>query len=376
MTRPNDQRFWDVDEMLRQTKAYADSSETRTVNMSEMRFGHADDGEVSLLADGERMKMTHHAFNQVCASVGAPPQYMRSLQDQDLISRCLNYGHDQPGGKDRALLVDHSTGSPLLRAQTSERYSRLWNYEVATELAALKDHGWRVPPARPTWGHEEMRTRAATASDVIDFGVESPLTVKVGDEISPSGLYASDHDMFAFMVNPDLRVDDGSDGGLMRGFFLWNSEVGVKSIGATSFFLRNVCGNHIVWGAEEVFSMRMIHTGDVQQKLQALIGELGLRSQRAASVDEARIRELQQTKIAPTSEEVVDFIQSKRLMARKHAAKTFIVGEEHREIDGDPTTFWGFANAMTRYSQTVSGQHADWRNEIDSAAGALIALCN
>ena len=39
-------------------------------------------------------------------------------------------------------------------------------------------------------------------------------TMKLGDLIAPAGIYASDHDMFAFMVNEDARIDDGSDEGI------------------------------------------------------------------------------------------------------------------------------------------------------------------
>ena len=46
--------------------------------------------------------------------------------------------------------------------------------------------------------------------------------------IAPAGIYASDHDMFAFLVNEEYRIDDGSDGGLARGFFVQNSEVGPR----------------------------------------------------------------------------------------------------------------------------------------------------
>ena len=376
MSRPDDQRFWDINEMVAKTKAYADASETQEADMKNISF-RPDGTEVLINANGQDMRMTHHAFNQVCNGVGAPTSYLRGLVDHELVARCLNHGAGQHDDKERSLLIDHSTGRPLLRAQTSDRYSRLWNHEIATELATLGSYGWKVPPARPVWNQEGGRTRTASINDTIDFGVNSTLSVKPGDTITPSGLYASDHDMFAFMVNPELRVSDGSDGGLMRGFFLWNSEVGSKSIGATSFMLRSVCGNHIVWGAEEVFSMRMIHTGDVRQKLQALIGELGLRQQRAASVDEERIKKFQTTPIAESGEEVVNFIQEKRILTRRDAAKAFIVGEEWRDTDGDPTTFWGFANAITRYSQLGNGaKHTESRANLDTAAGNLLALCN
>ena len=47
-----------------------------------------------------------------------------------------------------------------------------------------------------------------------------------------------------FLVNPNRILDDGNKG-LMRGVFLWNSEVGKGAFKMKSFYLENVCGNHI-----------------------------------------------------------------------------------------------------------------------------------
>ena len=49
----------------------------------------------------------------------------------------------------------------------------------------------------------------------------------------PSGLYASDHDMFAFLVAPDRVISDGGGGSLMRGIFVRNSEVGDAALSVT-----------------------------------------------------------------------------------------------------------------------------------------------
>jgi len=73
-------------------------------------------------------------------------------------------------------------------------------------------------------------------------------SLKVGDKIAPAGLYGSDHDMFAFMVLENRRIEDGTEGGLSRGAFFSNSEVGGGAFRIKSFYYRHVCGNHIVWG--------------------------------------------------------------------------------------------------------------------------------
>lgn len=61
-------------------------------------------------------------------------------------------------------------------------------------------------------------------------------------------LYASDRDVFLFLVD-DLNpieagtLPDGNPDLFFRGFYCWNSEVGAKTLGLASFYLRAVCQN-------------------------------------------------------------------------------------------------------------------------------------
>ncbi len=84
-----------------------------------------------------------------------------------------------------------------------------------------------VPPARPAFP-DQPGTRPATEDDVL--AVKDFLSINVGDPVAPAGLYASNHDMFAFLINEENRIDDGSDSGLSRGVFFENSEVGAKAL--------------------------------------------------------------------------------------------------------------------------------------------------
>ena len=67
--------------------------------------------------------------------------------------------------------------------------------------------------------------------------------------------------MFAFMIHPDRHLRDGSKYGLMKGFMLWNSEVGKSQWGIQTFYFRGVCGNHIVLGAQDVKVLKGRHVG-------------------------------------------------------------------------------------------------------------------
>lgn len=128
----------------------------------------------------------------------------------------------------------HSNGNFVCRAFTSDDYARIWNYELIGRLRDVMGDGWRVPPARPAFINQPG-ARPATEADVLARKTTGGgLTINMGDMIAPAGLYASDHDCFIFMVNEEQRIDDGSDGGLSRGFFISHSEVGASALKVTN----------------------------------------------------------------------------------------------------------------------------------------------
>src|SRR5262249_54600410 len=158
------------------------------------------------------------------------------------------------------------------RAVNSDVYSRVWNHEIFDGLAGLREGGWRVPPARPA--HEDdPRARPAAKADGLQGRKGGGGGARQGGGlIAPGGGGAGEPDMFAFLVNEEYRIDDGTDGGLSRGVFVSNSEVGAGALRLTCFLYRHVCGNHIVWGAEHVFEVVARHVGGVQARFDAEVG--------------------------------------------------------------------------------------------------------
>ena len=78
-------------------------------------------------------------------------------------------------------------------------------------------------------------------------------------------LYASDRDVFVFLcddANPIEagRLPDGSPDLYFRGFYCWNSEVGSRSLGIASFYLRAVCANRNLWGVEQFEELTIRHS--------------------------------------------------------------------------------------------------------------------
>ena len=51
------------------------------------------------------------------------------------------------------------------------------------------------------------------------------------------------------------------------GFFIWNSEVGSRSVGVETFWFLAICQHHIVWDAVEVVEFTRKHTRNVREAL-------------------------------------------------------------------------------------------------------------
>lgn len=376
VNRPADQRFWTLEEMLDACRAYRERARTSQVTYNQLR---AEDiaGDLALVGpQGGKALLSNYAFGQVSQAVGAPADYLRKLP-APMARDCLNLGLAKVSDdRTAALLLNDNGGSFTARAVTSDKYQRIWNSEVIERLLPLAQYGWQVPPARP---HSASAiTRQATAADVLRFSQSnSGLAIKEGDTIAPAGLYASDRDMFAFMVNESAVIHDGSEGGLARGFFVSNSEVGDASLKVTRFFYRAVCGNHIVWGAENVSEISIRHIGNAGERFgQEFVLELRKYADASAVQDEARIQTAQRFAIGASKEEVLDrlFGIKKIGLSRKalELSYDFAERENAENRSGSPHSAWGFAQGVTRLSQ--ESEYAGERNKLDRAAGKIIEM--
>jgi len=260
-------------------------------------------------------------------------------------------------------------GSTELRAANSDVYARIWNSDITKRLLELESKGWKVPPAMKAHGIEA--TRVATIDDCGPYTL-----VKPGDQISPSGLYASDRDLFAFMIHPERQIDAGGGRSLFRGFFTWNSETGAKSFGVQTFLFDFVCFNHNVWGAEQVTEIRVRHIGQrVYDKLGDAF-EIHVRRilDRSATDDEARIMRARQYIIAPTKDELLDKLFGMRSLAipRKSLEAAYQIADEHSDAYGDPKSAWAMTQGLTEVSQQL--HYVSDRVALDRAAGKVMEM--
>lgn len=380
--RPADERFTSVEDLYKATKAYADTAVEAHVAYNSLRV-QADGKDVVLVGkENAPARFTNHAFKQICARTGTPAAYLTTLPPT-LAAQNLNYklanidglGGCNTGEDEReANVLLHKNGSFLVRAFTSDKYFRYWNWEAAKQLLTLQNSGWKVPPARPAFP-DQPGTRLATEADVLRSNGEFGLSIKVGDPIAPAGLYASDHDMFAFMVNDNYQIDSGGGRYLLRGFFLKNSEVGDAELSMTKFNADNVCGNHIVWGAKDVSKIGIRHVGkSVVEKAEKLQATLIRYANESASDEEAKIQKARSFVFGKDRDEVIDTLFNNRHLgiSKKNLQAAYDSTDNEHPEDGNPRSAWGIMSGLTRVSQ--KSPYADVRNDLDVAAGRVLEV--
>lgn len=346
-TRPDDERFETMDQIITVTKAYAEQARQKEVNWSDLRVESAGNDLNLIGRAGVPAQVSNWAFGQLCARTGSPASYLRTLPGT-LAAQNLNHGLKNRIGEDKtAQLLFHTNGSLILRAATSEMYSRIWNHEVAERVQELAER-FNMVPAHATFSWD-------------------------GKDVSASGLqkaiYASDHDMFLFLMSQDKTLqDNGSQ--LRRGFFVWNSEVGGASLGISRFLFRDVCFNHIVWGAEGLMEVRLIHKGKIREKWGDIKAEVRKYLDSSANDEQNAIYAAQQVVLGDTKEAVLDKLFGIRKIGLPRKTLEAAYNAVKPEEDGSPNSAWGFVQGVTRHSQTV--HYADDRTALDRAAGKIL----
>lgn len=370
-SRPADERFANITEMDAYCAAIKASAKTAEKPWGGLK-AVALDGEVKLSFNPANppARLTNFAFGQLAQKCDAPAGYLRTLP-AELAATCLNNGIAKRNGE-TAQIMAHVNGSVTLRSITSDRYDRIWNADITRRLVVLaRDQGWINPPAYAN--HDDPRAHRATADDVAAHGGAS--IVQIGTMISSAGLYASDRDMFAFMIDPQRHIADGSSDGLYRGFYCWNSEVGDRSFGLTTFYFRVICGNHIIWSASNVSTVKIRHIGDANERaFRQLVATVETYREQGAGNEEALIARARTIQLGTNKEEVLDRLFGMRLQISKGRIEEAYTKAVEFDNENNPRSVYGMVNGLTRVSQSIP--FANERVAIDAECSKVMALAS
>lgn len=183
-----------------------------------------------------------------------------------------------------------------------------------------------------------------------------------------TGLYAGEQDMFAFGIDPNAWVEIEGES-FAPGFFVWNSEVGRRSVGVQTFWFQHVCQNHIVWDAIEVVEVTRRHMGNVQNALfdirQAITQLVSKRDQRRDAFAKG-VKLAMKTTLGQDADEV-------RKVLGKQGVSSRLV-EQALQLAGPQASYSVFAivDALTRIAGRC--ENAGDRLVLDQKAATLLSL--
>lgn len=251
-SRSDDERYLSLSDLAHSVRSRSERSQTRVVETARIHVEASRDNpeRLSLIlpgADGP-VAPTHWSFGQLASQVGAPAAYLRQLPAA-LAGINLQYGLTS-NRTEQIKTLETDNDRVELRASTGVDYGRVHDFELVEAVQKIAGNGtgdsrWKIPGCM-SWS----------------TGIYNPLVDITKDTTT---LYASDRDVFLFLVD-DLnpieagRLPDGSPDLFFRGFYCWNSEVGAKTLGIASFYLRAVCQNRTLWGVENFEELTIRHS--------------------------------------------------------------------------------------------------------------------
>lgn len=202
--RNPDERFESLTDLWQQCQRDKEQSQDRWHHPQTFRPQVDGDSVRLTLGNDGAFALNHWSFSQLCGLSGVSKDTLNRLS---------------PGTASQALRETLPSGTKPLQVLTSGEtirsihgvtYSRLCNADL---LAMLRE-----------------------------FAVDFQPTPKGFN--GATGLYCGEQDMFCFLIDPAGWTEIGGQQ-FAPGFFVWNSEVGRRSVGVQTFWFEAVCQNHV-----------------------------------------------------------------------------------------------------------------------------------
>lgn len=356
--RPDDQKFLSLTALRDKVALWRSESNQNIVLPSEI-VASADERGLRLSLAGADVEPTHWAFEQIASQAEAPAQYLRRLPAA-LAAENLNYGLQRAEAKAVSAYI-RQNGSTTLRGLTSTRYGRIYDQDVVEAVMKVAGDGtgdtrWKVP-GTINWSGEH--------------GVSYNPNVEISKETTT--LYASDRDVFLFLVDDRNPIEvgklpNGNPDLMFRGFYVWNSEVGSRTFGFASMYLRGVCQNRNLWGVEQFREIVFKHTAYaperfISQAAPALLEFANGSTSRLVSGVEAAKKAI----VARTDEDRLEFLGrygfSKR--ASEDVIETVLIEEQTK-----PESVWDFAQGVSAVARKSA--HQEMRLALERISGRML----
>jgi hypothetical protein len=176
-TRPQDERFTDLPSLV---DRLVERKRLATDGHIDMRMVKAEvNGDIRLVGAQRSARLNHWTSGQLLSKLGVDRDLLSKLSPKvatDVLNDRLPAAiKDEDVDAKQRLLFDGRPDDLTIRAFHGGRYQRIWDADVAGAIMRNLPDGWRNPVA-------------------YENG-------KWGSKLTPSGLYAGDRDMFAFLID-------------------------------------------------------------------------------------------------------------------------------------------------------------------------------
>lgn len=273
--------------------------------------------------------MNDWSFTQLCRLAGVSKDTINRLSGETASRALLE---TLPIGKKPTQVL---TEGETVRSIHGVNYQRLWNVDL---LSMVREFAvdFHPPPRAFTGG---------------------------------TGLYCGEQDMFCFLIDPQGFAEiDGE--AFAPGFFVWNSEVGRRTVGISTFWFQQICQNHIVWDATDVIELTRKHAARVDESLSEMRMILETLVQKRDQRRDSFVKVLKHAmrqQLGDDAEAVLKVLVKKGILLG--------LGKQAVELtqsQGKRFTIFSLVDALTQMAREIP--YAGDRTEADQRASALLAL--
>jgi len=350
--RTPDECFASFDELWRNCQEAKARSVERWHPPTELQLDVGAGGLGLTLGEVGTFGLNDWSFSQLCSLAGVSKDTVNKLSSS---TASEVFRETLPGGtKPLQVMTTESHADPLVRSIHGVSYTRLFDAEL---LSMVREFATDFQPPQQAAYVPGGESVAATDED----GGATPSR-------GGTGLYRGEQDMFVFLIDPTGWTEINGEA-FAPGFFLWNSEVGKRSVGIQTFWFQAVCQNHIVWDAVEVVEFSRKHTtnvhdafSEIRRIVERLVAKRDERRDGFAKV----IRRAMETSLGDKTDEVLKIL-AQRGITRSLAKEAL----ESARQTGRFTVF-SLVDALTRISGRM--KFAGERVDSDAKASVLLAL--
>ena len=289
----------------------------------------ANDDHVTVqLGDDGAFLMNDWSFSQLCRLSGVTKGTLNRLSP-DTASQALH--ETLPAAEKPFQFL--ATGKTI-RSMHGVAYTRLWNADLLDVVAEFATD-FQAPPAGAG---------------------------------GATGMYCGEQDLFAFLIDPNGWAEINGEA-FAPGFFVWNSEVGRRSLGIQTFWFQAICQNHIVWDATEVVEFTRKHTANVRDGLSEIRRIIEALVEKRDARRDGFVRVLtkaMQDTLGADAESVAKEL-TRHGIPRNLGQQAIEIARQHGRF-----TIFALVDALTRLTQ--KSVYVGDRTEADARVAGLLAL--